>query len=332
MIRRVLRWVPALRALNPLNPKNGWARVRRRNFQLINIYEHEATNRIGGFRGMRDEDGHYKLHCVVLQNTPENKKAILGGLASAARVDKIASAEIEDVVADLKIESGSDAISESVLEEFETKLEKALEGDALKSAYAELNASYQRLDASIEAAKAADSDHLERMCEDFRAEHFGDLPKGAFKPPKGERARKLWLGNYPEAIKEIHARFPSTSHRRRRSILLKKVREYIKDTGLLAEMLVGAYPDLERFPHYVEELINPPRGRKMFINVDHFLAQLADCCFNFVVMWSFVNQSVGATNRHLAKREYVSLDLANEIRDTAVEVLRGVRARVAVSA
>ena len=141
MIRRVLRWVPALRALNPLNPKNGWARVRRRNFQLINIYEHEATNRIGGFRGMRDEDGHYKLHCVVLQNTPENKKAILGGLASAARVDKIASAEIEDVVADLKIESGSDAISESVLEEFETKLEKALEADALKSAYAELNAS-----------------------------------------------------------------------------------------------------------------------------------------------------------------------------------------------
>lgn len=45
-------------------------------------------------------------------------------------------------------------------------------------------------------------------------------------------------------------------------------------------------------------------------------------------MWSFVNQSVGATNRHLAKREYVSLDLANEIRDTAVEVLRGVRACV----
>ena len=57
-------------------------------------------------------------------------------------------------------------------------------------------------------------------------------------------------------------------------------------------------------------------------------SQLADCCFNFVVMWRFVNQSVGATNRHLAKREYVSLDLANEIRDTAVEVLRGVRARV----
>ncbi len=46
MIRRVLRWVPALRALNPLNPKNGWTRVRRRNFQLINIYEHEATNKM----------------------------------------------------------------------------------------------------------------------------------------------------------------------------------------------------------------------------------------------------------------------------------------------
>ena len=95
MIRRVLRWVPALRALNPLNPKNGWARVRRRNFQLINIYEHEATNKIGGFRGMRDERGVYRLHCVVLKNTPENAKAILGGLASAARVDKIASAEID---------------------------------------------------------------------------------------------------------------------------------------------------------------------------------------------------------------------------------------------
>ena len=33
------------------------------------------------------------------------------------------------------------------------------------------------------------------------------------------------------------------------------------------------------------------------------MAQLADCCFNFVVMWSFVNQSVGATNRHLFKPE-----------------------------
>ena len=57
---------------------------------------------------------------------------------------------------------------------------------------------------------------------------------------------------------------------------------------------------------------------------------VADCCFNFVVMWRFVNQSVGATNRALAKREYVSLDVADEIRDTAVEVLRGVRARVTV--
>ena len=71
---------------------------------------------------------------------------------------------------------------------------------------------------------------------------------------------------------------------------------------------------------------------KYFFPDHHFLAQLADCCFNFVVMWSFVNQSVGATNRHLAKREYVSLDVADEIRDTAVEVLRGVRARVTVSA
>ena len=95
MIRRFLRWVPALRTLNPLISKNGWKRVHRGNFQLINIYEHEATNKIGGFRGMRDENGDYKLHCVVLQNTPENKKAILGGLASAARVDKIASAEID---------------------------------------------------------------------------------------------------------------------------------------------------------------------------------------------------------------------------------------------
>ena len=34
----------------------------------------------------------------------------------------------------------------------------------------------------------------------------------------------------------------------------------------------------------------------------------------------------------IAKREYVSLDVADEIRDTAVEVLRGVRARVTDSA
>ena len=106
------------------------------------------------------------------------------------------------------------------------------------------------------------------------------------------------------------------------------VRDHIKDTGLLAKMLVGAYPALKDHPDYVEELINPPKGRRAYFDIDHFLAQLADCCFNFVVMWRFVNQSVGATNRALAKREYVSLDVADEIRDTAVEVLRGVRARV----
>ena len=70
-----------------------------------------------------------------------------------------------------------------------------------------------------------------------------------------------------------------------------------------------------------------PRGRVRLHRLDDDGALPAEFG-NFVVMWSFVNQSVGATNRHLAKREYVSLDLANEIRDTAVEVLRGVRARV----
>ena len=108
------------------------------------------------------------------------------------------------------------------------------------------------------------------------------------------------------------------------------VRDHIKDTGLLAKMLVGAYPALKDHPDYVKELIDPPKGRRAYFDIDHFLAQLADCCFNFVVMWRFVNQSVGATNRALAKREYVSLYVADEIRDTAVEVLRGVRARVTV--
>jgi len=74
MIRRFLRWVPALRTLNPLISKNGWKRVHRGNFQLINIYEHEATNKIGGFRGMRDERGVYRLHCVVLKTRQKTRK------------------------------------------------------------------------------------------------------------------------------------------------------------------------------------------------------------------------------------------------------------------
>ena len=103
-------------------------------------------------------------------------------------------------------------------------------------------------------------------------------------------------------------------------------------TGRLESMLQNAYPDLNRDD--IKKLLKQEKKKKgekgkkgkSLIHIDHFLAQLSDCTFNFVVMLNFANILFGATNRFLAKNLYVGRGVAKQIREVAVETLNGVRA------
>ena len=103
-------------------------------------------------------------------------------------------------------------------------------------------------------------------------------------------------------------------------------------TGRLEFMLQNAYPDLNSDD--IEKLLKHEKKKKgekgkkskSLIHIDHFLAQLSDCTFNFVVMLNFANIAFGATNRFLAKNLYVGRGVAKQIREVAVETLNGVRA------
>ena len=103
-------------------------------------------------------------------------------------------------------------------------------------------------------------------------------------------------------------------------------------TGRLESMLQNAYPDLNGDEIKIllkqEKKKKGEKGKKSpsLIHIDHFLAQLSDCTFNFVVMLNFANILFGATNMFLAKNLYVGRDVAKEIREIAVETLKGVRA------
>ena len=105
-------------------------------------------------------------------------------------------------------------------------------------------------------------------------------------------------------------------------------------TGRLEFMLQNAYPDLDDddieklLKHEKKKKKKGEKGKKAksLIHIDHFLAQLSDCTFNFVVMLNFANIAFGATNRFLAKNLYVGRDVAKQIREVAVETLNGVRA------
>ena len=89
-------------------------------------------------------------------------------------------------------------------------------------------------------------------------------------------------------------------------------------------MLKGAYPKLGN--RDIDKLLRIGEKGPSFVHIDHFLAQLSDSPFNFVVMLNFANIAFGATNRFLAKNLYVGRGVAKQIREVAVETLNGVRA------
>ena len=104
-------------------------------------------------------------------------------------------------------------------------------------------------------------------------------------------------------------------------------------TGRLEFMLKSAYPgldddDIKKLLKQEKKKKKGQKGKKApsLIHIDHFLAQLSDCTFNFVVMLNFANILFGATNRFLAKNLYVGRGVDKQIREVAVETLNSVRA------
>ena len=100
-------------------------------------------------------------------------------------------------------------------------------------------------------------------------------------------------------------------------------------------MLRNAYPDLNGDEIKIllkqEKKKKKKKGEKgkkspSLIHIDHFLAQLSDCTFNFVVMLGFANTAFAAAKKSFAKDLYVGRDVADEIREIALETIRRVRA------
>ena len=92
MIQRVLGWVAALGALNPKHAdfqKNGWNPVYRAGHALLGFFENSRTDQVAGFKTIRDKNGAPRLYRVVREDTEENRVAIVEGLSSAARVEKL---------------------------------------------------------------------------------------------------------------------------------------------------------------------------------------------------------------------------------------------------
>ena len=71
--------------------------------------------------------------------------------------------------------------------------------------------------------------------------------------------------------------------------------------------------------------VGHPCSPKAYL-IDHFLAQLSDSPFNFVVMLGFANTAFAAAKKSFAKDLYVGRDVADEIREIALETIRRVRA------
>ena len=89
-------------------------------------------------------------------------------------------------------------------------------------------------------------------------------------------------------------------------------------------MLKGAYPKLGN--RDIDKLLRIGEKGPSFVHIDHFLAQLSDSPFNFVIMLGFANTAFGAAKTSFAKDLYMGRDVADEIREIALETIRRVRA------
>ena len=89
-------------------------------------------------------------------------------------------------------------------------------------------------------------------------------------------------------------------------------------------MLKGAYPKLGN--RDIDKLLRIGEKGPSFVHIDHFLAPLPASPFPSVAMRGFANTAFAAAKKSFAKDLYVGRDVADEIREIALETIRRVRA------
>ena len=301
--------------------EKGWMPYPHNRGGIINLYKNENEHRIAAYRYVTDQNGRLKREWCRRTETDAVLEAMLLSLASAKRCTTLAEQEVNVVVEELMTEKDGDEVDEELFKKLDITYKRAIIQDLdEKSAMLREAARVQSLE---------DLERIKELCEELRHAKFNDLDKGALDPPTGELARHLWVGSNPELCKKILREFRGWSHRRNTGSLLTKVRKYLREKKILHEMVRKAYPKVAEREDYVNELCRAgTREKPALIHIDHFFAQLSDNPSLFVAMIAPANGSFSALDKYIAKDLYVDQDVADEMREVALEMIGGVRARV----
>ena len=311
------RRAPAIRTLET----QGWKPYPHNGGGIINLFQNEKEHRIAVYRRRCDQKGRWIKEWCQGKEKDERLEAMLLSLASAKRCTTVAEQEVNVVVEELMTEKDGDQVDEERFKKLDTTYARAIVQD--------LDEKRAMLREAARVQSLEDLDRIKELCEELRRAKFSELRPGALDPPTGELARHLWVGSDPELCKKILREFRGWSHRRNTGSLLTKVRKYLREKKILHEMVRKAYPEVAKREDYVTELCRAgTREKPALIHIDHFFAQLSDNPSLFVAMIAPANGSFSALDKYIAKDLYVDQDVADEMREVALEMIGGVRARV----
>ena len=301
--------------------RQGWKPYPHNGGGIINLFKNEGANRIAAVRSRCDQKGQRITEWCQRIETDAVLEAMLLSLASAKRCTTVAEQEVNVVVEELMTEKDGDQVDEERFKKLDTTYARAIVQD--------LDEKRAMLREAARVQSLEDLDRIKELCEELRHAKFSELKPGALDPPTGELARHLWVGSDPELCKKILREFRGWSHRRNTGSLLTKVRKYLRENKILHEMVRKAYPKVAEREDYVNELCRAgTREKPALIHIDHFFAQLSDNPSLFVAMIAPANGSFSALDKYIAKDLYVDQDVADEMREVALEMIGGVRARV----
>ena len=182
---------------------------------------------IGAFREKQREGGVLGVDrfWYTCSETGPKLKLLVEDLRSAERVEALAEAEVDQLLEDILPECDDGELDKvwaaSVEEVYSVALDEQLERDE------------KMLKDACVAEIFEDIGKLQKQCRKFARKKLGKEKETWLDPPGEdfERARCLWLGNYPELIEEIMMNFRSYSHRRLNGNLLAYVRKFLKERG-----------------------------------------------------------------------------------------------------
>ena len=182
---------------------------------------------IGAFRYKQREGGvlgRDRLWYTCSETGPK-LKLLVEDLRSAERVEALAEAEVDQIMEELQVECDDGELDKAWAAAVEESLSIALDE--------RLKRDEKMLKDACVAEIFEDIGKLQKQCRKFARKKLGKKKETWLDPPgeDSERARCLWLGNYPELIEEIMMNFRSYSHRRLNGNLLAYVRKFLKERG-----------------------------------------------------------------------------------------------------